>query len=173
MKIRKDKKGQEEMVGFVMVMVLVVVIFLVFLGITLRNPESSERKSEIIYQFLDSLMEQTTECALNQGTNFLTLDDLVRECYNSNSECETGEDSCEILNRTLIDAMDNSWKVGPDYPYKGYELQAAYLPDATGQQPSEEVFLISAGNCTGSIVGNSYWIPEFPGSITTTLKLCS
>ena len=173
-RIDNDRKGQEEIVGFVMVVVLVAVIFLVFFGITLRNQEPTVKESEIIYQFLDSLMEQTSECSLGQGASYLPLDNLIRECYNSDSECNVGDSSCEILNRTLIDAMSSSWQVGPDYPYKGYELQAIYSSDNTGQPAStDEVFLIASGDCTGSVVGNSYWIPEFPGSITIAMKLCS
>ncbi len=170
----EGRKGQEEIIGFVMIVVLVAVIFVVFLGITLRNPNPSERKSEMIYQFLDSAMEQTSECAISQGTSYLSIDDLIRECHSSDSECLNGEESCQMLNRTLGEIIKNSWKFGPNHPWKGYEMNSVYAVESSNQeQTSEQVFALNEGICTGSIVGNSYFIPSFPGSITITLKLCS
>lgn len=169
----KARRGQEEIIGFVMIVVLVAVIFIVFLGITLRNPKPAERKSEMIYQFLDSVMEQTSECALSQGTNYLSVDDLIRECHSSGSECLNGEESCDVLNRTLTEIIDGSWKFGSDYPWKSYEMTGIYTVETGGQvQAPEQVFALGE-NCSGSLVGNSYFIPQFPGSITITLKLCS
>ena len=68
------KKGQEEIVGFILVVVLVVVILVIFLGIQLRNPEPEQRQSEVLYQFLESSMEQTTNCTLSEGASYLALD---------------------------------------------------------------------------------------------------
>jgi hypothetical protein len=168
-----NRKGQEEIVGFVLIMVLISVIFLVFLGITLRNPDVSERKSETVYQFLESAMEQTTECVPSGRRINLDLDDLIGECYSSNSECDNGNKSCVVLNRTIKNILDSTWRYGEDLPLKGYSFESVYSLNNSAQAGTEERFLgILEGNCNGTIVGNSYWSPEFPGSITSTLKLC-
>ncbi len=51
-----NKKSQEEMVGFVMVVVVVAVIFLVFLGIMMRKPGAAEDRTQIneVSLFLDA-----------------------------------------------------------------------------------------------------------------------
>jgi hypothetical protein len=166
------KRGQEEIVGFVLIMVLVAVVFLVFLGIYLRNPVVQERKSENIYQFLESSMEQTTSCAILGRQELLDLGDLLSECYSSNIECSDGNESCFVLNNTFENMLENSFVYGGEYPLKGYSLETEYSINSTGQTNPETILKIIRGNCNGSIVGNSYWAPEFPGSITTTLKLC-
>jgi hypothetical protein len=169
----KKRKGQEEIVGFVLIVVIIVVAFVIFLGIKLRNPEPAQKQSEIIYQFLESAMEQTTECVLNQNGRNAVMDDLVKECYSNNNVCNSGETSCNVVEKTMVNILNNTWKVGPEYPYKGYEIKANYFDNSSSREPREEVFLISKGNCNNSFDGNSYWIPQFPGSIIVDAKLCS
>lgn len=171
--MKLKNKAQEEIVGFVLIMVLVAVVFLVFLAITLRNPNVTESKSEIIYQFLESSMEQTTGCSLPGRQEYLDLGELLGECYSSNIECSDGNKICNVLNDTFKELLDGSFAYGNDYPIKGYSLESIYSLNSLGGQVSRDVVLeILKGNCNGSISGNSYWTPEFPGSITTSLKLC-
>lgn len=172
-KVSQKKRGQEEIVGFVLIVVIVVIIFVIFLGIKLRNPEPQQRESEIIYQFLESAMEQTTECELNTGGRVLSLDELVKECYSRDLLCVSGDSSCEVAEKTLKKILNNTWKVGADYPYKGYEVKANYFYNSSEHSQNEEVFLITAGNCTTSFTANSYWIAELPGNIVVDAKLCT
>ena len=169
----KSKRGQEEIVGFVLIVVLVVIVFVIFLGIRLRNPEPSQKQSEILYQFLESAMEQTTDCVLSENGRNIVLDDLIKECYSTNNVCVSGESSCDNVEATMRDILNNTWKVGAEYPYKGYEIKANYLDNSSSSDPGEEVFSIIEGNCSSSFDGNSYWIPEFPGSIVIDIKRCS
>ena len=165
------RKGQEEIVGFVLIVVIVVVAFVIFLGIKLRSPEPSQKQSEIVSQFLESAMEQTTDCELGNSRK-VVMNDLIKECYSSSNTCASGETSCEVVEKTMIDILNNTWKVGPEFPYKGYEVKANYVDNSSSQQ-RDEVFLISQGNCNYSFDGNSYLIPEFPGSIIVDAKICS
>jgi len=169
----KGKRGQEEIVGFVLIVVLVVVIFVIFLGIRLRSPEPAQKESEIVYQFLESAMEQTTNCVLSQNSRNVVMDDLIKECYSSDNLCSSGETACEAVEDTMKRILNNTWKVGQDYLYKGYVIKANYFINSSNQEQNEEVFLITQGNCSNSFIGNSYWIPEFPGSIIVDAKLCS
>ncbi len=167
------RKGQEEMVGFVLIVVLLVIVAVIFLGIRLRNPEPTQKESEIVYQFLESTMEQTTNCKTSETGKFLALDTLVRDCHSNNALCTSGEDSCVVVDEMFEEILNSTWQVGENYPYKGYSLQGVYNFNSSGNAGSENVFNISRGVCANSFAGSSYLIPEFPGSITVTLKLCS
>lgn len=170
---KTKRKAQEEIVGFILIVVIVSIILVIFLGIKLRNPEPTQRTSEVVYQFLESSMEQTTDCALSSGADFLALDAAIRACYVGNSACIGGSSTCATVEDTLGQMLNHSWAVGPQYPYKGYEVEGIYTVNSSGQQNNEEVFSVSKGNCSNSFIGNSYWIPEFPGSIIVSAKLCS
>ncbi|KKS11106.1 MAG: hypothetical protein UU67_C0084G0003 [Candidatus Daviesbacteria bacterium GW2011_GWB1_41_5] len=170
--MQHKRRAQEEIVGFVLIVVLVVIVLVIFLGISLRNPKPQQRESEIIYQFLESSMEQTTNCSLSEGASYLPLDDALRECHETGSSCADGMSSCDSSEDTLKKILNNSFAVGPAYPYKGYDISAVYVVNASGQQQVEPVLNITAGNCSNSYSGNSYWIPSFPGSIIVSAKLC-
>ena len=168
----RDRKGQEEIVGFVLVVVFVVIVLVVFLGIQLRNPKPQQRQSEIIYQFLESSMEQTTNCTISEGASYLTLDDVLRECHETGNSCLEGQSSCDSAKNTLKILLNSSFAVGPSYPYKGYEVTAKYSANASGQQQNAEIFNVTSGVCADSYTGNSYWIPSFPGSVIVSAKIC-
>ncbi len=169
----KNKKGQEEIVGFVLIVVLLVIVAVIFLGIRLRNPEPTQKESEIVYQFLESSMEQTTTCKTSETGRFIALDSLVRECHSGNSLCTSGDESCEVVDETFKEMLNSTWQVGENYPYKGYSVQGIYNFNSSGNAGTEKLFNITQGTCANSFSGSSYLIPEFPGSITITLKLCS
>ncbi len=170
---KSKKKGQEEIVGFVLIVVLVVIVLIVFLGIQLRKPATGQRESEWIYQFLESSMEQTTDCTLSEGASYLALDELIRECHETGSSCVGGVTSCDIAKDTFTKLVNGSFTVGQDYPYKGYDISAIYAVNSSGQSQTESVLNITAGNCSNTYTGSSYLIPEFPGSISVRVKLCS
>ena len=166
------RRAQEEIVGFVLIVVLVVIVLIIFLGISLRSPKTQQRESEVIYQFLESSMEQTTNCSLSQGASYLALDDILRECHETGSSCVNGQNSCDLAEDTMRELLNKSFAIGPSYPYKGYDVSAVYLVNASGQQQIEYVLNLTKGNCSNSYSGNSYWIPSFPGSIIVKAKLC-
>ena len=57
------KKGQQEIVGFVLIVVLVVVGMMVFLIISTRTSDD-EVKSVEVGNMLDAIMKHTSECAV-------------------------------------------------------------------------------------------------------------
>ncbi len=166
----KKRKGQEEIVGFVLIVVILAIALVIFLGIKLRNPEPVQKDSEIIYQFIESSMEQTTECVVRQNGKNVAMNELIKECHSFDNNCLNGKSSCEVAKETMDEMLKATWKVGDEYPYKGYEVLAEYN---TNSSASEEIFLIKAGNCSNNYVGNSYFLPQFPGNIVVETKLCS
>src|SRR3989344_4393404 len=102
--MKKDRKAQEEMVGFVLIMVIVAVVFLVILGIMIRKPAGSEKESKDIYQFMESMMEYTTDCAINNEIDYEKIGGLLKECHSNHSTCFNGKGICDVLN-------DSSFKI--------------------------------------------------------------
>jgi hypothetical protein len=126
--MKKTKKAQEEIIGFVLIMVVVAVAFLIFLGITIRNSDSPEQKDSVdTSHFLDSLMEYTTECAIVSTQLYSNMAKLIKDC-DLNKQCQgshpQGALACEILEETLTEILSAGWKIGENTPIKGYTFAA-------------------------------------------------
>ncbi len=116
----KTKKAQEEMVGFVLIVVLVTVIFLILLGLFLRkNSQDISMESSEVSMFLDSMVEFTTNCSLNSGFSYENVGDLAAEC-DRNSLCSNGKNACDVLNEVTTELIESSWNFGAESPTKGY-----------------------------------------------------
>lgn len=117
----KNKFGQEEMIGFALIIILVAVILLVFLAISLNKPKT-ETESYEVNSFLQSTLQYTTSCQSASGIEkYQTIQDVVFECELKN-KCSNEEETCKILNETLSNLLKESWPTGEDRPNKGYEL---------------------------------------------------
>lgn len=136
----KNKKGQEEMVGFAIIIILVAVILLVFLGISLRNSKEDYTKSYEAQSFVQAVLQYNTDCAKTYEPNYLSIQKLISEC-NDKKNCLDGRDSCEVLESTLEDILEKSWKIEQEGFIKGYELKI--ISDKT-----QEIIKIQKGNST-------------------------
>ncbi len=119
-KIRK--KAQEEMVGFALIMIIVAVILVIFLGFYLRSPQKEIVESYEVNSFIQALLQYTSNCEESYESNYLSIKKLIIACDNEET-CFNGEKSCEVLNLTLKEIAEESWKIGEDNPVKGYELK--------------------------------------------------
>ncbi len=137
------KSGQEEMVGFVIIVVIVGVILLVLLGFLLRGSNRESVESFEIENFIQATLQYTTECS--SQIDFLSVQNLIVAC-NRKEQCLDGKDSCDVLNSTLIDLMKSSWKVGEQSAIKGYSMEIV-----TEQQG---ILKIEGGNQTDSYKGS-------------------
>src|SRR3989338_2931778 len=138
-----------------------------------RHRKKGQKESEIIYQFLESSMEQTTDCVLRPNGKNLVMNELIKECHFTDNTCISTKSSCETSKDTMKGILEATWKVGEEYPYKGYELNVNYDYNSSSGEKNEEIFSIIEGNCNNTYIGNSYWISAFPGSIILEAKLCS
>lgn len=121
-KVPKPKRAQEEMVGFVMIVVLVMVIGLVFLTISLRNNgKANEGTSVILDSFLKSVSYYTTDCEI-PATNYRNIEELTADCYN-NELCGDGRSSCEVLENTLKGILESSFVVSNKSYITYYKLE--------------------------------------------------
>jgi len=161
----KDRKGQEEIAGFVLIVVLVSIIFLVILGLFVRGSgKDSAQNSKNVLQFLESSMTYTTDCAINEP-NYLTLGELIAKCKTSSgSLCTNDENVCKAANKTIIGLLDSGWVISKEGNYRGYQFKSA-VNLSGAMKPFIE---ISKGNCSGKYLGHNYNI----GDVTNSLKVC-
>ncbi len=147
-KRKLNGKGQEEMVGFALIVIIVAVILVVFLGFSLRR--SSQKESVESYEaesFLGSVLQYTTDCRSN--LEYLSVQKLIFEC-NRGNKCSDDRNTCDVLNSTLKGILDESWDVGEESPIKGYELNITL-----GAEEGGEILMIKKGNITADSKGSS------------------
>lgn len=139
----KFNKGQEEMVGFALIIIIVAVILLVFLSFSLRNRQESVESYEVD-SFIQSFLQYTTDCRNN--FEYLSIQDMIFECSNGKS-CSDERSSCEVLDYEMKGILGRSWKVGEESFIKGYELKIT--------SNEEEILNLVEGNVTKNSKGSS------------------
>jgi len=154
------KKSQEEIVGFVLIIVLVAVIVLIFLAISIRK-SSGLQKSKDIENFLHSSLLYAAECKPSPEIVY-DLRDLITACYN-NEKCLNEEQACNELNRTFIELIEDSFQIGEESKYKAYVLDV-YMNNET-------VLNLTRGNLTSDKIGSEVLIPVSGESVNVNMKL--
>src|SRR3989344_2440491 len=115
-------KGQEEMVGFSLIVMIVMIILIIFLGISLSsNNEKETVESFEVSSFNQAMLEYTTSCIENYEPNYLNVRELIFSCEGK-KECLDGKNSCEILESTISDLIKESWFIGEGSSLNGYEI---------------------------------------------------
>lgn len=172
----KLRKAQEEIMGFVVVIVLVAVVGLVVLGLSLRTSNGNAPESLVISQFLSSSMEYTTGCGLQYSTDYVSLASLLDACR-QNRTCVSGGNACQIAENTLATLIEQGLRVAPAQPRSGFTFTAAEITNVTQRTLVKDPFLsLSAGNCTGAAVirGTEYTTRTAQGVlIRSMLDVCS
>ncbi len=177
-KIEMKNKAQHEIAGFVLIVLLVSIIGVVFLSITLGNPEVSRQTSVEVSNLLLSSMYYTTDCAINYVPQYREIQDLIKECYKDQSrnlrKCLDERGVCSVLEENLKNILDKSLNIEEGRVNKAYNLNIYYSDD---ENPNEEIISFEKGvfsNCT-SVVGGSHPIPSGSfesGEIETELLVC-
>jgi len=148
----KGKKAQEEMLGFALIMIIVAVILLVFLGFSLKSPQKEMVESYEVESFIQAFLQYTSDCEKTYQSNYLSVQKLILEC-DKGETCLDG-DACEVLNSTLKEIVEASWKwkTGEDRPVKAYEL--------TINSDTEEILSFKEGNITRNYKGSLQILPN-------------
>ncbi len=158
-----NNKSQEEMIGFVLIIVLVAVIALVFLAISLRKPAETQLESKDIRDFLHSSLIYTTSCKKSPEITY-NLQDLIKACGN-NDKCLDEKDSCSVLNDTIFNLIESSWQVGEEARYKGYDFKI-FNEDSV-------LISLSKGNSTKTKTGGEAQVLTDKGLLDLRLELFS
>jgi len=141
---RKNKRAQEEMVGFALIMIVVAVILLVFLGFSLNQPQKELVESYEAESFIQAVLQYTTDCRDLGNLEYLSIKKLIFNC-NSEKKCLDEKEACEVLNSVLIDVLEESWDVGINEPIKGYKLNITVN--------EMEMLSVEKGNVTSNYKG--------------------
>lgn len=156
-------KGQQEIVGFVLIVVLVVIGLMVFLIISLRDTPENTGSLEV-KNILDAVMKYTTECAIVYEPNYDDFEDLFKSCYQGKQCSNLGISACDYLNDSLRlvleDLMAGEAMVG------AYELDF-FTKDGDG------LLRVFDGNCTGGVNAAQRNIVSSSDSLVIRMKTCS
>jgi len=114
---RIQKRGQEEMVGFALIVIIVAVIIIIFLGLSLSKKNVPATESYEAENFVQATLQYTTQCRDSFG--YVQIDSLIFDCLNGVS-CAGESDSCEVLNSTLSGLLKEGWSAGSGGLTKGY-----------------------------------------------------
>lgn len=166
------KRGQEEIVGFVAIIILLAIVFLVFIVFSLSKPTEDVRANTDVYYFLQSSMEVTSTCATGFDANYLKVSDLFIACQ-QNRACLSGEPACKSLNNTVIELLDQGFPVDGERKTQGYSFEARYERNVSSETQQGTRFMeLKQGNCTQSVRGASYTVPTSPGVVIVKLEVC-
>ena len=157
------KKGQEEIVGFVVIVVLIAVIALVFLAISLRKAPV-ELNSREVSSFLQSASRYTTDCYISQERRY-DVKDLVISCQQG-ERCLSGSLACDVLNATLTEMFNTALNPGEENKIKAYK-------SSIRDEVNRTILELRKGKCTGKITGAFVSIPSYSGVTRLELEICS
>jgi len=140
----KNKKAQEEMIGFGFIIIIVAVILLIFISFIVMRPDKGAVESYEIESFIQSMLLYTSDCEI-LGLGHASIQKLIYNCKKGDS-CTNDKDSCEVLEETIEEILEASWQI-EDRPVEAYSLQII--------SGSEIMLDISKGNKTGNFKGST------------------
>ncbi|MBX4196838.1 hypothetical protein KW805_04585 [Candidatus Pacearchaeota archaeon] len=158
-------RGQEEVAGFVVIVVIVLVISVIVLGVMVRQRPEPLTNSQDIYNFLEASLSYTTSCATSFEPAYLTLGELFEKCR-SGSICISGKSACSVANETLRGIVGASWNISSGSSVRGYRFVARYKTNTS----DSVIVSLSQGNCTGNFKESEY---PYPYPIKSSFRLCS
>ncbi len=162
MEIRK--KAQQEMVGFIVIVVLVIIIGLIFLIISLNKQD--EVKSNIeIDNMIDVIFAVKTSCSIGYEQNYASIKDLVKDAYSS-KRCVSGKDAYDVLEQELESIMANI--TSTETGFSSYELKII-------ERDEQEQLFLELGNnasCVSGISGGQRVISGGGVDLVVRVRVC-
>ena len=152
---KQNKKAQEEVMGFVIIVLIVMIIGLVFFAFALRRTtETVEEQDAELDDLLQAMSYYTTDCKIN--SQYLNIKELVRKCYVSETaRCENSENVCISLNNTIEDMLQE---------FLGQNLANQQIHSySLNISNSKQITYIEQGNLEGNYIGSSTPIPTLTG----------
>ncbi|MSS74694.1 hypothetical protein EXS73_00560 [Candidatus Pacearchaeota archaeon] len=143
------KRGQEEIVGFAVLLVVLAIVGVILLGMYLRSPVPESSTFPEGGSFLDALPQVTSSCALT-GDRLISVHELLVQCImQPGKQCASEELICTVMNNTLHSLVTQAFPIGSRI--EGYRFTVSE-PD------TPPVVTLSAGNCT-SYQGDQRFLP--------------
>lgn len=133
---KKEKKAQEEMIGFALIIIIVAVILLAFLFLSSGDSGEENLDSYQVNSFLQSYLKYTTSCKDDSFSGNKTIQDLILDidAGPGSTDCEGQSNNAkDVLENTSKEILNASWPVGPKRPTKGYKLEITQTSDNNPQ----------------------------------------
>lgn len=165
--MRKINRGQQEMVGFILIIVMVVIGLMVFLVITLKKPQA-EVESAQAENILSSVLRTTSDCVVNEPDRE-SIRDLFRRCYDGRDCTNLNLKACNYLNRTLSGLLKSAIATEP--VIEAYELTAYWESEET-KLPLEVRIVNGYCNSSRSVKGAMESISADEGNLNIYFKYC-
>ena len=142
----ENKKAQQEMVGFVLIVLIVIIGLLVFLIYAIK--QNDVRENDIANNILSSILRTTTECALVYEPDYDDVRDLFRSCYDSRRCGNSMRMACDVLEDSLVEMLDEVLILEPTI--SAYQLDYMHS-DSVGD---ESLMHLVRGDCNGTVFGS-------------------
>jgi len=181
----KCKRSQQEAVGFVIIILIVMILGVIFIGVWLRaNSQGGVFvESAEISNFLSASLSYTTECYKDNAYDFKSLGDIIFYCYNNQAvSCPEAQNSCAYANKTLGNMLER-FKPAGVLSYYGISANYKIFKNNSDSETTDETqetsmsapfIRLSKGDiskCITKIGGQSY-ISAGEGDIVITLETC-
>lgn len=170
------KNSQQETIGFIVIILMVMIASIIFLGLSLRKGtyEVVAVDAEIA-NFLSASAAYKTECALDYEPNYKTLGDLAVNCLSNNADCLDGKKVCDVLNQSYKDILNNFRPAGKPALY--YKLSFYYQSNLSESLSNARRFgdIIEAGNsslCSSRRAGRNDISIGGQGNVVELLEVC-
>ena len=149
--MKLGKKTQHEMTGFIIIIVMVMIIGVIFLGISLRKHTLMDTKNAEISNFIVASGYITSDCAGTYSSDYKSVKELTEGCYSS-LRCLDGRSYCEVLEK-IYDYLLPRFKPAGTIGY--YKMSFSFIQ---GNESSGRVFLKiepdqNRSSCTSSLAG--------------------
>lgn len=174
--IRKSKIGQQEILGFVMIIMIVVVVAVIFLGISLRKGDKELISTEDleISNFLSSSLKYTSDCVVKEPF-YGDLGEVIEGCYSGKS-CSDGRTACEVANQTYSDMINSLWPAGAERPIKYTSLDIYYSETTEEGEGTRALSMLKLeqgepNQCVIKRAGRQQ-IYNYPGNIIIEFSVC-
>lgn len=165
--MRKINRGQQEMVGFILIIVMVVIGLMVFLVISLKKPQA-EVESAQAKNILSSVLRTTSDCIVNEPDRE-SIRDLFRRCYDGRDCMNLNLKACNYLNKTLSGLLKSA--VATEPVIEAYELTAYWESEET-KLPLEVRIVNGYCNSSRSVKGAMESIAADAGNLNIYFKFC-
>ncbi len=155
------KSGQEEMVGFGLIIVIVAIIFIVLISLYIKKPSEKVTDYEV-NSFIQSVLQYTTTCEDETGN--VTVQKLITKCQENELCGYRNMNPCLVLNATIRNMVRESWgDIGTEGKIRGYNF---IINMSEGVDEEEIQFLnIKSGVVTNNYRGSGQTLPNSGGYI--------
>ena len=156
------KKGQQEIVGFVLIVVLVMVVLMVFFVISVRD--TGEEVSDVgISNMLDIVMRMTTECATVTAPDYDDFEEWFKSWFKGKNCNSLDVSACEYLDENFEDVVDSM--VSGDSSIDGWSAEF-FEKDGAG------ISKWSGGNCSRVKGGTQRTILSGGTNLAVRFRIC-